>query len=143
MAFLKGQLSISTEVMLKVISFLLMTMAILGCLIGVMQYQVTFEARENARYLVDLMENLLNHECLVYKENGNTWRGVFDKNKLVSGPTCDISFNKNFYIEITDSENGHWVIGSKGFEIEDTLSYPVLIKYPDKFVAGRMEVGIY
>ncbi|MEM5883117.1 MAG: hypothetical protein QXQ77_02665, partial [Candidatus Aenigmatarchaeota archaeon] len=107
MAFLKGQVSIPPQVMLKVISFLLLTMTILGCLLGVMQYQVTFEAREDARYLIDLMENLLNHECLVYKENGNNWRGVFDKSKLDSNPSCSISFKKNFYVEITDSENGH------------------------------------
>jgi hypothetical protein len=129
--------------MLKVISFLLMTMTILGCLIGVMQYQVTFQSREDARSIIDLMENILNHDCLVYKEDGNTWRGVFDKAKLDSNPSCEIPFRKNFYIEIKDSQNGNWLIGRKGFEIEDILSYPVLIKYPDKFVEGRMEVGIY
>ena len=130
--------------MLKAIAFLLLTMTILGCLLGVMQYQVTYESRENYRELIDLIENILNHECLVYEENGNIWRGVFDKGKLNANPFCQISYPKNFYVEIIDSENT-WVIGNKPLmsKLEESLSYPVLIKYSNKLAVGRMEVGTY
>jgi len=140
---MKGQVQIPTEVMIKALAFIILTITILGVLFAVSQYQVTYESRVGYRQLIDFMENFLSARCVAYEENGNLWKGVLDESKLDSYSPC-VQYHKNVYIEIKDMKN-EWKFGTKpsGFKVEEELSYPVVIKYSDEFVPGRMEVKTY
>src|SRR5438445_2922555 len=78
----KGQLQVPSQLMMNSISFVLITVVIVGTLIHFEQYQITYQERTNYRQAIDLAESMLSSKCLAFEENGRVWRGVLDKTKL-------------------------------------------------------------
>lgn len=144
----KGQLQIPSQLMMNAISFALITVVIIGTLIHFQQYQVTYQSRTDYRQAIDLAENMLSSKCLAYVDkDGRVWRGILDNNKLGSLSSTCIQSSRLYYLEIVDENGGHWNFGSspdlfssQGFE---QIYYPVVIRYPDTQVAGKMVVTAY
>ena len=127
---------------MKALSFVIMTVALVGTLVAYFQYQVVYESFNQMRQTIDFAENVMNSKCLVYEENGNFFKGVFDKSKLDKGiNTCiKTELFKTTSVQIIDEKGNMW--GSTNFFSKNTLEYPVLVKYPKENVLARMEVSI-
>jgi hypothetical protein len=136
---MKGQISIPTSTMMKALSFIIITVTIIGTLVAFQQYQITYESREKLKQMIDYGENFLNAKCLVYEE-GTTFKHVLDKTKLDQNKNC-IYIDKLVYVKIVDEKEGSWTFGSS-VQSSEKLSFPLVIKYPNEYVAARMEVSI-
>jgi len=144
---MKGQIAIPTEFMLNILSFMLLLITILGTFLAVAQYQLTYDSRVEYRLLIDLMENLLSDKCLIYEENGNLWKGVFDESKLDSMQSASdlcVQFHKDFFLKVKDSKEEwkFWGSDPPSSLVEESLSYPIIVKHQDEFVPGYMEVKV-
>lgn len=139
---MKGQTSFASETIMKALSFIIMTVVLVGTLVAYFQYQVVYESFNDMRQTIDFAENVMNSKCLVYEENGNFFKGVFDKNKLDKGlNTCiGTELFKTASVEIIDEKGNRW--GSTNPLSKNTLEYPVLVKYPKENILASMEVSI-
>jgi len=124
---------------MKALSFIIMTVALVGTLVAYFEYQVIYESFNKMRQAIDFAENIMSSKCLVYEENGNFFKGVFDKSKLDKKVDTCIKTEKGYSFGIVDEKGGRW--GSESSST-DTIKYPVLVKYSKEFVLARMEVSL-
>src|SRR5437867_3148921 len=130
---MKGQMLLPSKLMISALSFVILTVTIIGTLVHFQQYQVTYQSRVDFRQNIDLLENLISSKCIAYQENGRVWRGVLDKNKLdglTSLSQCIQFSPKSFYVEIQDEKDPLWTFGTKPPELTsfEQLFYPVVVK---------------
>jgi len=135
-------MSDAPDAIMKALSFIIMTVALVGTLVAYFQYQVVYESFNQMRQAIDFAENVMSSKCLVYEENGNSFKGVFDKAKLDKGLNTCIKTDlfKTSSVAIVDEKGKRW---SSGISISNNvIEYPVLVKYPNGYVLARMEVSI-
>jgi hypothetical protein len=124
--------------MIKAFGFLLIAVTLLVTLYTLQQYDITYQGRPDLRQLIDYSENYLSSTCVVYEDHGTFFKGVFDKAKLDKNAAGCITFSKPVSIFIKDERGGTWnVVRNVGGQ---KLTYPIVVKYPDQFVLGTMEV---
>lgn len=137
---MKGQLHFAPEIMIKALGFILIAVTLIATLFALQQYSISYEGRPDLRQLIDYSENYLSSTCLTYQDHGTSFKGIFDKSKLDNSPAGCITFSKPVSVFIKDQRGGTWSVQkTTGGQ---TLTYPVIIKYPDAFVMGTMEVSI-
>ena len=148
---MKGQIILPSKLMISALSFVILTVTIIGTLVHFQQYQVTYQSRVEYRQNIDLLENLISSKCLTFQENGRVWRGVLDKSRLDSLSSNSLAScvqfptSKSFYVEIQDENNDKWTFGTQpSLTIEfEQLFYPVVVKDSSSQLAARMVVTTY
>ena len=149
----KGQMLEESEILIKAVVFIMVTLVFVGGVTFITTYQITYESRPDYRNLIDFTEVLLGSNCVAYenKDSQSLMRGILDKEKLDKFSFDCINFEKKPYIIIQDERGGSWsfgavkVPGSGSYIIrtaKDSLSYAVLIKYPESIVSARMDVFV-
>lgn len=137
---MKGQISLPPQTIKEALGFILITISIVMCLISFYEYHITYDAKTELRQAIDYAENFISSKCLAFEENGIFYKGILDKSKLDKGLNSCIQTDKSFSVAIIDQKNKQW--GNFKQSFKEKISYPVVIKYPNEFVAGRMEVAI-
>lgn len=137
---MKGQISIPAQTIKEAVGFILITVSLVLCLVSFYQYHVTYQSKTDLRQAIDYAENFISSECIAYEENGVFYKGILDKSKLDKSLNSCIQTDKSVSVGIIDQKNKQW--GSFKQSFKEKISYPVVIKYPNEFVAARMEVAI-
>lgn len=146
---MKGQLQDPGKWVTHAITMILVVIVVLGAAAILTRTVITSKSIPEYRQLIDFSEAVLNANCLVYEENGNFLKGVFDKTKLDSNPDFCVEFTKLFFIQIEDKNENVWFfppLSDFGENIYNLpfmkrLSYNVVIRYPDgENVPAIMEV---
>jgi hypothetical protein len=138
---MKGQIDVAPETIINALSFILVTISIIGVLLQFQQYYVTYDQRVNDRQLIDFMEVFLSSNCVAYEEGGTVFKGILDPSKLNSYSSCIPQINKNVYIKIEDGKGNKW--GNIPQTKTSFLRYPAVVKYQDEIVPAILEVGMY
>src|SRR3989344_9516813 len=144
----KGQLLEESEILIKALVFIIVTLVFVAGLTFIVTYQITYESRPEYRNLIDFTEVLLGSNCIAYenRDSQSLMKGILDKEKLDKFDFNCASFEKEPFVVIQDENGGSWSFGvsrspsSLINPTKESLSYAVLIKYPDSFVPARMEV---
>ncbi|MFH0710997.1 MAG: hypothetical protein V1944_00295 [Candidatus Aenigmatarchaeota archaeon] len=137
---MKGQLHFGPEIIIRSLGFIFIAISLVATLFALYNYSITYEGRPELRQLIDFSENYMSSTCLVYEDHGTYYKGIFDKSKLDNDVKGCITFSKPVSVFIRDEKGGRWsfynnIGGQK-------LSYPIVVKYPNEFVPGTMEVFI-
>ena len=137
---MKGQTHFGPEIMITAVGFVLLAVILVVIIFQFQTYSITYESRPELRQLIDYSENFMSSTCLVFEDHGTFFKGIFDKSKLDKNPAGCINFPEPVSISIKDEIVGSWSI-SKGTGNQQ-LTYPIVVKYPDKLVPGTLEVAI-
>ena len=133
---MKGQMQVTPESVMNLISFIIMTVVTLGTMLNVMMYRVTYESRFENRELIDSIENFLGSKCLVYEEEGEYLRGVLDESKLNAKTHC-LVLSGNVYFKV-EGGGKVWSFGTiiPMSNAKSSFTFPAVIA---KKVGGRTE----
>ena len=80
----KGQLLEESEILIKALVFIIVTLVFVAGLTFIVTYQITYESRPEYRNLIDFTEVLLGSNCVAYenKDSQSLMKGILDKEKL-------------------------------------------------------------
>jgi hypothetical protein len=145
----KGQIAKPVKMMLQLLSMVLLIMTIVGTIMLMHTYIMTWEERTDVRNLIDFGENVLSAPCLVYEQNGNMIKGILDKEKLDMAQGQDISdcisiSEKSVAIDIVDWEGHVWTFCA-GTECEVcdiySLTYPATVWADGSILTASLKVS--
>lgn len=134
---MKGQAYVIPETLVDILQLLIFVAFFIGTFLLFTTYNMIVHSSIEERNAFDTANIIIGNRCLAYEdENGNFYRGIFDKRKLNSGDLC-LSLGE-FSIEITDFQS-EWKFGSS--RMKKKYSLPIVIFDDGNFKLGKMVIG--
>ena len=135
MARMKGQAYVLPETLIDVIQLITFIALFVGTFLIFTTYNITFKHTVKEREVSDLINVILGDRCVLARENGNYFRGIFDGEKLKEGNFC---VNLGMYsLRFEDIEGNVFNFGSCS---SAKHSIPVVIKNNNRFNLAKMVV---
>lgn len=133
---MKGQAYIISENMIDILKNLITIAILLGLFLLFASYNVKINETVEERMVFDAINSIIGNKCLIYGEDENFYRSIFDEKKLSEGNIC-LNLNE-FEVELTDFERT-WKLGTSQHKTSFTL--PITIYSGGKFKFGKMVVS--
>ena len=132
---MKGQAYILPETLIDILQLLSFVALFIGTFLIFTNYNMTIKTSIEDREAFDFMNVIFGDKCILFENDGNFYRGIFDAEKLKNGELCVLQ--EKFSLKIEDQMGNSFSFGSCNNE---KYHIPVVIKDKESYILGRMVV---